>query len=599
MTTFTATGSLQFYFVAVTGEYELEVDGAQGGAGGGQLGGKGAAIGGDFYLQAGSELEIIVGSMGGSGKDAGGGGGGSFVVDEFRELGPYGLVLAVAGGGGGGGSLDAGGGGVATAGIGGNGSGSDGGVGGSGQIEGAGGGGTTAGGGGGGGGETGGAGGGDRSAGSSGEYVIPLETNPTYFGGAGGSSSAGAGGFGGGGGAGAGDLGGGGGGGGYGGTGGGGGGGGATGGGGGGGASYLVDGLGPPLEFTNITKVNDANSGDGFVTVQLLSAAPGCYCNGTLILTARGETAVEALRVGDFAVTVSGALRPIRWIGSRRIDISRHPDPATVWPVRVSAGAFGVDRPRRDLYLSPGHNIASEGALMPISCLINGRSVARIEQNTIEYWHVELDAHDIVLAEGLPAESYLDCGNRAAFVNGGAFIDAHPDFKARYWAETCLPLVKEGPEVVQTKARLIARLAYHGCDVCQEADAHLVVDGLRVEPIRFSNARLAFVLPASAQDITLRSNVFIPAHTVAECADSRELGLCVRRLQVDGMALRLDDEVCMPGWHAAELADGRVSYRWTKGVTPLASGARIVIVDLAGAGHYWRDAGEDVLARFA
>ncbi len=88
---------------------------------------------------------------------------------------------------------------------------------------------------------------------------------------------------------------------------------------------------------------------------------------------------------------------------------------------------------------------------MPISALINGVSIVQIEQDVVEYWHVELDAHDILLAEGLPAESYLDCGARAAFVNGGAFIEAHPDFRPKHWAETCLPLVKQGPAVARTK----------------------------------------------------------------------------------------------------------------------------------------------------
>jgi len=314
-----------------------------------------------------------------------------------------------------------------------------------------------------------------------------------------------------------------------------------------------------------------------------------CYVRGARILTDRGEVAVERLRVGDLAVTASGALRPIRWLGHRRIDITRHPDPAAVRPVRVSAGAFGGGLPRRDLWLSPGHNVAAEGVLTPISCLINGRSVAQVERRDVEYWHVELDAHDVIFAEGLPAESYLDCGNRTAFANGGAFIEAHPDFAPKRRADTCLPLVMEGRQVVATKARLLARLADEGHEVDQEAGAHIVVDGLRVEPERLSETQLRFVLPAGGREISLRSNVFIPAHTVAESADARELGLCIGRLQVDGAAVELDDdEACAAGWRKAEFADGRFSHRWTTGATPVLAGARIVIVDLAGAGYYWR-----------
>jgi hypothetical protein len=259
-------------------------------------------------------------------------------------------------------------------------------------------------------------------------------------------------------------------------------------------------------------------------------------------------------------------------------------DPAgRVWRSKIRT------RPLCDLWLSPGHNIASYGALMPISALINGVSVAQIEQDFVEYWHVELDAHDILLAEGLPAESYLDCGNRTGFVNGGAFIEAHPDFRPKHWAATCLPLIQQGPPVAMAKARLNARLADEGYRVDHEADVHIVVNGVRVEPTRLSEMRLAFMLPAGGCKITLRSNVFTPAHTVAESTDPRELGICVGHLQIDGSTVALGcDETCASGWHEAEFADGDFSHRWTTGETPLPTGTRIVIIDLAGDGHYWR-----------
>jgi Hint domain len=327
-----------------------------------------------------------------------------------------------------------------------------------------------------------------------------------------------------------------------------------------------------------------------------LTVAP-CYCRGARILTDRGEVAVEALRIGDLAITASGARRPIVWLGYRRLDLTRHNNPTAVWSVRVAANAFGEGLPHRDLWLSPGHNVASEGVLMPISSLINGQSVAQIKQSAVEYWHVELDAHDILIAEGLATESYLDCGNRAAFANGGAFIDAHPDFAPKYWAETCLPLIKQGPAVTATKARLLARLATEGHCIVREADAHIVVDGLRVEPFRASEMRLAFALPAGGQEIVLRSNVFVPAHTIDESVDSRELGLCVRKLQIDGSTAALDcDEACAAGWREAEYLDGNFARRWTTGATPLPAGSRGVIVDLAGVGYYWLTPAEQVAA---
>ncbi len=326
------------------------------------------------------------------------------------------------------------------------------------------------------------------------------------------------------------------------------------------------------------------------------TAATPCYVTGTLIRTHRGDVPVERLRVGDQAVTSSGQLRPIVWIGHRRVFPSRHPDPATVHPVRVSAGAFGSGLPSRDLWLSPGHSVACDGALIPISHLINGRSVAQVAQASVEYWHVELDAHDVIFAEDLPAESYLDCGNRTAFINGGAFVDAHPDFRAKHWAETCLPLALEGAPVVAAKARLLAHLGELGHIVTREADIHIVADGRRFDPIQLSETQLAFELPAGAADIVLRSNVFVPAHTCLEHTDQRELGIAVARLQIDGQDLALDqDEACGSGWHSAEF-DREFRRRWTRGAADLPAGARNVIVDLAGPGYYWSDPEESAVS---
>ncbi len=47
---------------------------------------------------------------------------------------------------------------------------------------------------------------------------------------------------------------------------------------------------------------------------------------------------------------------------------------------------------------------------------------------SVTYWHVELDAHDILLAEGLPAESYLDWGDRPFFTEGSDHALHNPDF---------------------------------------------------------------------------------------------------------------------------------------------------------------------------
>ena len=96
--------------------------------------------------------------------------------------------------------------------------------------------------------------------------------------------------------------------------------------------------------------------------------------------------------------------------------------------MRIAAHAFGPDRPRRELLLSPDHAVFVEDVLIPIRHLINGTTVAQITRQAITYYHIELPRHDVLLANGMPAESYLEAGARDAFANGGGALQLHPDF---------------------------------------------------------------------------------------------------------------------------------------------------------------------------
>jgi hypothetical protein len=163
--------------------------------------------------------------------------------------------------------------------------------------------------------------------------------------------------------------------------------------------------------FAYKTSVIDGPSDFGFEFV--VTAA--CFAAGTRILTAGGEVAVECLGAGDAVPALSGCLAPIGWLGRTHIDCRRHPRPHDVWPVRIAAGALGAGRPARPLRLSPDHAVHLGGALVPARCLVNGVTIVQERVEQVDYWHVELPSHAVLLADGLPVESYLDTGNRAAF----------------------------------------------------------------------------------------------------------------------------------------------------------------------------------------
>ncbi len=183
-----------------------------------------------------------------------------------------------------------------------------------------------------------------------------------------------------------------------------------------------------------------------------------CFCTGTRILTVRGDIAVEKLRIGDEVITKDGELMPIKWIGHRRLDTSRQPNPHAVQPIRIAEDAFSNGVPSRDLWLSPDHAIAHNGYLIPAKSLVNGANITQVPQRHVTYYHIELAQHAILFAERLPAESYLDTGNRDCFDNGGSVVRLHPDFAQSLREQnSCGIFAETGPVVASLRDRAKAR----------------------------------------------------------------------------------------------------------------------------------------------
>ena len=134
-----------------------------------------------------------------------------------------------------------------------------------------------------------------------------------------------------------------------------------------------------------------------------------CFLPGTRIKTTKGEVRIEELRIGDSVLTVSGEAKPIKFVGRR--ELSREPSQA--WaaegPVKISRFAIDDKSPQVDLYVSPEHAIYIDGVLIPARNLVNGVTIvanAKPEALSLTYFHIELDTHDAILAEGLAVETY-------------------------------------------------------------------------------------------------------------------------------------------------------------------------------------------------
>jgi hypothetical protein len=344
------------------------------------------------------------------------------------------------------------------------------------------------------------------------------------------------------------------------------------------------------LSFTNLPPQN--SPGDLNLAFQnyganpIAGAAYPCFATGTRIATPSGETAVEALNVGDLVLSAFGGAVEVVWLGHRTVECDRHPRRHDVDPVAVSAGAFGLGRPERELVLSPDHAVYVDGALIPIRYLVNGATIRQKRVRSVTYWHVELPAHDVVLAEGLPAESYLDTGNRGAFSNGGAAVHLHPDFSLRVWAaEACAELVLQGPRLEAAREMLRGEAEVLGFDLTGESGLRFEVDGVMHEPM-WHRGRYCLDLPPESRVVRLLSRSGVPAETAAESGDTRRLGVAVSRITLDGRPIRLGSRRLAEGWHVVE-EDGPVR-RWTDGAASLIvpAGGRLEVT-VAMTGRYW------------
>jgi hypothetical protein len=206
------------------------------------------------------------------------------------------------------------------------------------------------------------------------------------------------------------------------------------------------------LQYTGIEIGPGSIGGTTEITVET-----PCYCPGTLILTDRGEAPVESLRIGDKVITRSGEARPIKWIGRRsysgRFIIGRR----DILPICIKAGALAEEQPRRDLWISPHHAMFIDGVLIEAKHLVNGIAITQADRvDAVEYLHIELDTHDIIIAEGTLSESFIDDDSRQMFHNAHEYAALYPD-APRVEARFCAPRCSEGYEVEAARRRIAER----------------------------------------------------------------------------------------------------------------------------------------------
>ncbi len=322
-------------------------------------------------------------------------------------------------------------------------------------------------------------------------------------------------------------------------------------------ASDLMSGVGLTAgSFRAISAVDLAILQDVGLPV---SAPVVCFARGTLIGTPLGDVPVERLAIGQLVKTWSGKARPIVWIGTGTVLATRGRRSAAT-PVIVRKGALADNMPHADLKVTKAHAFLIDDVLIPAEFLVNHRTIAWDDRaQEVELYHVELQSHDVLVANGAPAESYRDDGNRWLFHNANSGWDLPPQ-------PPCAPVLTGGPVVDAVWQRLLQRAERRpGRPLTQDHGLHLQADGQRLAPISSHGGVHVFRLASVPQRLRLLSRAAAPQE-LGLARDPRVLGVALHRIVARrGTRFRIldaADPLLSDGFHPFE-ADGRI--RWTDG----------------------------------
>ncbi|TNF23175.1 MAG: hypothetical protein EP318_01110 [Rhodobacteraceae bacterium] len=179
-----------------------------------------------------------------------------------------------------------------------------------------------------------------------------------------------------------------------------------------------------PEDGVGQTTIAESGTSNPF---QALASTYLCFGVGTGIATPTGEVAVEALSIGDEVVAADGCRTRVLWIG--RQTTHKFLSGSHLQPLRIRSGALGDGLPRRDLIVTADHGLVIDGLVINASALVNGSTIDWVPMTDLEesftVYHVETENHEVILANGAPAETFIDYLGRQSFDNYPEYRDLH------------------------------------------------------------------------------------------------------------------------------------------------------------------------------
>jgi len=153
-----------------------------------------------------------------------------------------------------------------------------------------------------------------------------------------------------------------------------------------------------------------------------------CFLEGAQIATPNAEVPVETLKIGDMVTTADGRAVRVKWVGVQSVANSVL-NADTRAPVIVTKGALGESAPHTDLYVSGDHGLIIDGLVINAGALVNNSTIRYVPMADLPpvftYYHVETEDHDVILANGVPAETFIDYAGRTRFNNYQEYVDLY------------------------------------------------------------------------------------------------------------------------------------------------------------------------------
>jgi hypothetical protein len=180
----------------------------------------------------------------------------------------------------------------------------------------------------------------------------------------------------------------------------------------------FVDVLPPVGVALTVTGAAEGPGDFGQPSIGVDELAVPCFTPGTLIETPAGPRPVETLTAGDVVRTLDNGPQPLTWARQTTLTSLRvglHPE---LRPILIRAHALGRNRPARDMKVSPQHRILIDGwraemlfaereVLVAAAHMVDDRMILRCpEVAELTYIHLQCAAHEVLISDGLPTESF-------------------------------------------------------------------------------------------------------------------------------------------------------------------------------------------------